>query len=239
LTYREVATKGLTPFSPDEGKFVAALAHDINNPLDSLLTALYLLTTESGLSDGGQQNLKIAQDEAHRIYQLVRTAAGQYRTSYCPEDANVPALMRSVLNFYESRFESLGIEVKARYCPDGDLRVYPGPLRQTFANLLLNAADALPKGGSVYARVALSHEWGGRHRLGLRITIADNGCGIPEEVLLEVWRPFFTTKGSTGMGIGLSLVREAVAKHDGVLSFRTSTRQGHSGSVFSIFLPAA
>ena len=117
--------------------------------------------------------------------------------------------------------------------------MYAGPLHQIFSNLLLNAADAMPQGGRLQARVSPAHEWTGLERHGLRVTFADNGCGIAADKLSKVLEPFFTTKGPGGNGLGLSLVQDVVQKHRGVLRVRSSTKPGHSGSIFSIFLPAA
>jgi two-component system CheB/CheR fusion protein len=156
-----------------------------------------------------------------------------------PEDANVPEILDSVLEFYKSRFESQGIVVSAHYCcPDGNLLVYAGALRQMFSNLLLNAVDAMPEGGEIHTKVSSAHEWAGRLRRGLRVTFGDNGCGVAKHDLQRILEPFFTTKGVSGNGIGLSLVNDTVRKHDGALRVRSSTKPGRSGSVFSVFLPA-
>ena len=156
-----------------------------------------------------------------------------------PVDANVAEILHSVLQFYKSRFESQGITVSDHYCcPDGNLFVYPSALRQTFSNLLLNAADAMPNGGEIHIKVSGAHEWTGQRRRGLRITFGDNGCGITTDDLHKVLEPFFTTKGAAGNGIGLTLVKDTVQKHDGGLRVRSSTKPGRSGSIFSIFLPA-
>ena len=107
-----------------------------------------------------------------------------------------------------------------------------------FSNLLLNAADAMPNGGRLYVRASgYTQEWVGAAEAGLRVTIADNGCGIAAENLHRIFEPFFTTKGSGGSGLGLSLVSDVVQKHGGWLRVRSSTREGRSGSVFSMFLP--
>jgi two-component system CheB/CheR fusion protein len=151
----------------------------------------------------------------------------------------VPKLLGAVIDFYKARFESRGISVNTRYCHHGNLAVLAGPLRQVFSNLLLNAADAMPKGGRLYARVSAAHEWAGQERRGLRVTLADTGCGISADKLPKILLPFFTTKGPAGNGLGLSLVKDVVQKHRGVLRIRSSTKPGHSGSVFTIFLPAA
>jgi two-component system CheB/CheR fusion protein len=93
-------------------------------------------------------------------------------------------------------------------------------------------------GGKIHTKISKAHEWNGRQRLGLRVTFGDNGCGIATDDLQRILEPFFTTKGASGNGIGLSLVKDTVQKHDGVLRVRSSTKPGRSGSIFSIFLPA-
>lgn len=138
----------------EEGRLAAFLAHEINNPLDSFLSLLYLLKAES------------------------------------------------TLTFYRPLFEARGITVNARFCSDGHLPVYAGPLRQVFSTLLLNAADAMPKGGRLEAMASAVREWSGQQRYGLRVTFADNGCGIAADNLRKIFEPFFTTKGSGGSGLG-------------------------------------
>jgi signal transduction histidine kinase len=222
-----------------EGKLAASIAHEISNPLDALLNLLYLLESEATLTVKGHHYLMLAREEVDRVSQIAHTALRDFRDTPCPKDTSVPRLLGAVVDFYQSRFDSQGISVKTRYCHHGNLAVYAGPLRQVFSNLLLNAADAMPKGGRLYARVAAAHEWTGKERRGLRVTLADTGCGIPADKLPKILLPFFTTKGPAGNGLGLSLVKDIVQKHRGVLRIRSSTKPGRSGSVFSIFLPAA
>jgi two-component system, NtrC family, sensor kinase len=222
----------------DAGTLAAALAHEINNPLDSLMNLLYLMESEANLTEKGRHYLTLAKEEVNRISQITHGVMNEFRT-VSPQDTNVPNLLRSVVDFYEPRFEARGISIQARYCRDGDLAVYPGPLRQAFSNLLLNAADSMPRGGTMHARISLAQEWSGQERRGVRVTFADHGGGIAPDDLRRIFDLFFTTKGAGGSGLGLSLVRDTVEKHDGVLRVRTSTKQGHSGSIFAMFLPAA
>lgn len=225
--------------APAEGGALAAsLAHEINNPLDSLLNLLYLVKAEA-LTEKGRDYLALAEEEVHRISQIAHGAMDRFRSPIGPQDTNVPRLLRSVVDFYKSRLDTQGIRVEARYCPGKDLPVDPGSLRQVFSNLLLNAAHAMPGGGRMHARVSRAREWTGLGRRGLRVTFADNGCGIAETDLPRITEPFFTTKGAAGTGLGLALVKDTVAKHHGVLRVRSSTKRGRSGSVFAIFLPAA
>ena len=223
----------------DGSATVASLAHEINNPVDSLLNFFRLIEAEATFTEKGHLCLALAQEELHRISQITHRAMDQFPTAATPRDTNVPDLLRVVLHFYQSRFDQKGIGIETRFCPDGDLAVDPVALRQMLSNLVLNAADALPEGGTLHARICNAHEWNGRGRRGLRVTFADNGCGIAAEDLARITEPFFTTKAAAGTGLGLALVRDTVAKHHGVMRVRSSTKPGRSGSVFAIFLPSA
>jgi len=225
------------PPPAETGNGISSLAHEINNPLEALHQLHYLIEKEGTLKEKGRQYLALARDEVHRISQILH-AAMELRDSGDPEDTDVPELVRSVLNFYQSRFESQDIAVNTRCRGSAHISGYPHQLRQLCANLLLNAADAMPSGGKIYARIAPANEWKD-HRRGLRLTFADTGSGIAAKNLSRIWDQFFTTKGAAGNGIGLSLVKNTVQKHHGVLRVRSSTKAGHSGTVFSIFLPAA
>jgi signal transduction histidine kinase len=108
-------------------------------------------------------------------------------------------------------------------------------LRQVFSNLLLNAVESMPKGGKIQARVSSGHEWSGQERQGVRVTVADNGSGIPAGVLPRIFQRFFTIT-SGGNGMGLSLVKDIVQKHKG--SLRQEQHAGQTCTVFNLFLPA-
>jgi signal transduction histidine kinase len=225
------------PPPAENGNGISSLAHEINNPLAALHQLHYLIEKEGTLKEKGRQYLALAQDEVQRISQILH-AAMELRDSGVPEKTDVAELLSSVLSFYQSRFESQSISVNTRCRGSAHILCYPHQLRQMCANLLLNAADAMPSGGRIYARLAPAHEWKD-HRPGLRLTFADTGTGIPAKNMSRIWDPFFTTKGAGGNGIGLSLVKNTVQKHHGVLRVRSSTKAGHSGTVFSIFLPCA
>jgi two-component system NtrC family sensor kinase len=222
-----------------KGRLAASIAHEINNPLDSLLNLLYLIKAEANLTAKGHEYLTLAQEEIQRLSEIARETMDKCRHKSALESTNVPQLLDGVITMYKPRLEARGITVEARYCPDGHVPVFPRQLRQVFSNLLLNAADAMPKGGKMHVRVATAHEWTDKERQGLRVTVADNGCGIPSDILPRILEPFFTTKGFSGSGIGLSLVKDTVRDHGGALRVRSSSKPGRSGSVFAIFLPAA
>jgi two-component system NtrC family sensor kinase len=98
--------------------------------------------------------------------------------------------------------------------------------------------DAMESGGSLQVRVAAAHRWSDGAE-GIRITVADNGSGIPRETLGRSFEPFYTTKQEAGTGIGLWVCRGIVEKHGGAIRVRSRVDGGRRGTVFSVFLPAA
>jgi len=215
----------------------ASAAHEIKNPLDSLLNLLYLLEGEATLTEKGQHYLSLAKEEVRRVSQIAHETLDKNKVAVMPKRTNVGELFAAVLDFYKQRLDSSGITVHTRYLCDDNIRVYVGQLRQAFSNLLLNAVEALPEGGKIQARVSAGREWSGEKRRGVRVTIADNGSGIPSTMVQEIFQRFFTTK-PCGNGLGLSLVREVIQKHKGLLRVRSSTQRSRHGTVFNLFLPA-
>ncbi|HET9181691.1 MAG TPA: HAMP domain-containing sensor histidine kinase [Candidatus Angelobacter sp.] len=235
---KDGGTNGHLQAPASQNRLAASLAHEINNPLDSLLSLLSLMEHEATFTRKGHDYLIMAQQEVHRISQVAYSMLHDSQEMKIQSKTNVPQLLRSTVDFYLPRFAGKGISVNSRYCQEGELGVFPGPLRQVFSNLLLNAAAAMPRGGRIQVRVSPAREWRGQRRRGLRVTFADNGSGIRPDNLARISEPFFTTKGERGSGLGLALVREVVDRHRGALRIRSSTRRGHRGSIFSIFLPA-
>lgn len=220
-----------------ESRLAASLAHEINNPLDSVLNFLYLLRKEAILTEQGRQYLMLAEGEVHRASQIAHAALDRFRDSAPRQDTDMPRLINSALDVYRLQFESQGVSVNTRYRCQGDVPVYSGLLRQVFSNLLLNAAAAMPQGGRLLVRASNTQEWSGQRRHGVRVTFADSGSGIASENLNEIFRPFFTTKVS-GSGLGLAIAKEVVQKHGGSLRVRSCTKSGRTGSVFTMFVPS-
>jgi signal transduction histidine kinase len=215
----------------------ASFAHEINGPLESLLNLLFLLQGKPGLTRPGQHYLKLANEEVRRISEIAQEVLHQAGRAHATrQQTDVAALLDTVLDFYKLRLRSSRVTVMASHSGDDSVSAYDGHLRQALANLVRNAIDAMPTGGQLYARVADAHEWTGRKRRGVRVTIADTGSGICEAARANIFEPFFSTKRD-GNGIGLSLVKDVVQEHEGLLRVRSRTQPGRSGTVFTMFLP--
>ena len=134
-----------------------------------------MLEAEATLSEKGRTYLALAKEEVSRLSQIAHAMLGQAKLFSVKEKTNVSKLLTTVVEFYKQRFEGARITVQTRYCSDVTIASYAAQLRQVFSNLLLNAAEAMPEGGKIQARVSEGQEWCGQQRRGVRITIADNG----------------------------------------------------------------
>ena len=110
-------------------------------------------------------------------------------------------------------------------------------MRQVVSNLIVNAVDAVPRGGMIKVRVKHGRDWKSR-RLGIRVLVSDDGAGIPAVSRSHIFEPFFTTKGERGTGVGLWVSQGVVEKHNGSIRMKSSTGERH-GTTFAVFLPYA
>ena len=115
----------------------------------------------------------------------------------------------------------------------------PGEFRQVLSNLLANSLDACKDGDAICVRVRAAVSSRDPALRGVRIAVADTGCGIARENMERIFEPFFTTKKDTGTGLGLWVSRELMEKCGGNLSVRSSVNGRRSGTVFSLFLPGS
>jgi len=217
------------------GRLAASIAHEINNPLESVTNLLYLLRGELSLEEQTQY-LAQAEQELARVAEITKQTLRFYREPTQKVATEVAAVLDSVLLLYASRLTAAGVKVEME-SRSGSAVVLssPGELRQVIANIVGNAIDAMRLGGRLRFRV--SQHAHGRQCDCIRVTIADTGGGIPADVLPSIFEPFITTKGETGTGLGLWVTAEIVKKNGWSIEVRSSTRPGCSGTVFSIVIP--
>jgi signal transduction histidine kinase len=222
------------------GRLAASIAHEINNPLESVTNLLYLIEHAESLAEA-KRYCAMAETELRRVSEITTQTLKFYRQQSEATTLDVTDLTNSVLTLYQGRLHANMVRVVRDYGTHASLLCCAGELRQLIANLISNALDAMRDGGVLTVRLRDALEprdnAGGPPRRGVRLVIADTGSGIPENVRGKIFEPFITTKGETGTGLGLWVSAEILRKHEGSLRFRTSVRPEHSGTVFSIFLP--
>ena len=220
------------------GRMAATVAHEINNPLEAVTNLVYLAKRDLSNNDRVAGYLEMASRELDRVAHITRQTLGFYRDTSSPARFNVAETIDDLLLLYEKRFESRRIKVLKQYDKEIEITALAGEIRQAFSNLITNAIDAMPNGGTLVVKVAKACDWSGFHLHGVRVTILDTGSGIEVRHRKSVFQPFFTTKTDVGTGLGLWITRGIVEKHQGTIRMKSSTGQERHGTVFSIFLPA-
>jgi signal transduction histidine kinase len=174
-----------------------------------------------------------------RIAHITRQSLGFYREHSSASLFRPDIVVREVFEFYSFRAAQAQIRLHVNIKTETNAWGNPGELRQAISNLLANSLDACRPGDAVCVRVrtALSPREAGS--AGVRISVADTGCGIAPENLDRVFEPFFTTKKDTGTGLGLWVTRELIEKHGGQLAVRSNVSGRRTGTVFSLFLPGS
>lgn len=220
------------------GRLAATIAHEINNPLEAVTNLLYLLRLNDQWDDQARSYVSQAEHELARIAHVARQTLGFYRDTTSPRLMDLAKIVEEALFLYWPRIQAKSIRLSREYDETVQVTGLAGEIRQVISNLVANAIDALPVEGSLRIRVHHGKELTNSNRPGGRIVIADSGSGITPEHRKKLFEPFYTTKQDVGTGLGLWVSREIVRKHGGSITLRSSVIPGHSGTVFSIFLPA-
>lgn len=219
------------------GRLAASIAHEINNPLESVTNLLYLIGTSSNL-DEAKIYAATATDELARVSEIAIHTLKFFRQLSKPTSVYLTELVDSALVLYQARLVSACVTVQKdfRDCPP--ITAMAGELRQVIVNMVGNALDAMRGGGTLNIRIDRGREYSNGSRPGLRLTIADSGAGISPEIKSRLFEPFVSSKADTGTGLGLWVSSEIIRKHGGTIRFKSSSSPRSRGTVFSIFLPA-
>jgi two-component system NtrC family sensor kinase len=210
------------------GKLSASIAHEINNPLAGILTFAKLIarTLDEGPPDDATRrsllkHLHLVERETERCTAIVRNLLDFARERpLALRDTNVHAVIDEAVQLLGNQIQIQGVVLERKLAPvpvvDGDF----GQLRQAFVNVIMNACEAMARGGRLVIETALVED--GRW---VEIAFQDSGPGIPPDHLSKIFDPFFTTK-ERGTGLGLSVVYGIVERHGGKIELATEVGKG-------------
>jgi PAS domain S-box-containing protein len=217
------------------GRLASSIAHEINNPLESVTNLLYIL--QSQVSDAESKALVItAQEELARVSHIATHTLKFHKQSSSRTMLELAGLADSVLGLYRARLKNSGISVVNDCAKASPLFCFEGELRQILVNLISNAFDAMRSGGRLVLRCRDVTFWPSGLSA-VRLTIADTGSGMDADTISRVFQPFFSTKGIGGTGLGMWITEELVRKNEGTIRVRSNVRPGKSGTVVSMCFP--
>ena len=221
------------------GKLSASVVHELNNPLTGILNFIKLMQRLLGKAALGEEELSqlstyldLVYNETYRVSKTVSNLlAFSRKTNQEFGLVNLNALLSETISLTEYQMRLQGIKVERRLAADLlPVTADQGQLKQAFLNLLLNAIDAMPKGGTLTLSTRNARE------RGVVIRVADTGVGIPKECFSHIFEPFYTTKKTGyGVGLGLSVVYGIIRDHKGSIKVDSVVGQG---TVFTVRLPA-
>lgn len=211
------------------GRLAASIAHEVNNPLEAIKNALYLM--ESG-SEGDKnfRFLEIARKETERVSHIIRQMLGFARRSGEVDWVDVNQLIEETLVLLEKKMRSLRIRVNRNFDQElPKIRARADQLRQVFLNLIINAQQAIESGGEITITTSRFEQ---ALQPSITIQLSDSGVGIPEDDLTRIFDPFFST-GKKGTGLGLWVTQDIVRQHGGRIEVASEVGRG---TVFTIVL---
>ena len=213
------------------GKLAAGVAHEINNPLTCVLTNSCLMLSDLPQDDPRRGDLQMIVDETLRCRKIVKGLLDFARqTNPQKHNLNLNQVANDVLSLIRNQASFQNIAIETSWDPAiPDVAADADQMRQVLLNIVLNASDAMAKGGTLSIRSSFDDE---TNRVILRIS--DTGAGIPIEIQDKLFEPFFTTK-KNGTGLGLAIAYGIMERHKGALRVESVPGQG---TTISVILPA-
>jgi two-component system NtrC family sensor kinase len=211
------------------GRLTSQIAHELNNPIYGIMNTLELLKTEIPQESKRRRILELSLSETQRLSEMLRNMLSFSK----PEEEKrrlirMNELIDGILLVMEKQMREANIKVETAFDDEiPEVKASTNQMRQVFLNILKNAKEAMPKGGTLFIRTSRED-----HRI--LIQIRDTGIGIPEEIKDKIFEAFFTTKQKVkGVGLGLSVCYGIIKDHGGEI--KVESEEG-KGTTFTISL---
>jgi PAS domain S-box-containing protein len=212
------------------GRLTSQIAHELNNPIYGIMNTLELLKSEIPEKSKRRRILDMSLSETERVSEMLSSMLSFSK----PKEeerryVDINKLLENIMLFFEKQLWEFNIEIKTKFDPElHHIQASPNQIRQVILNIIANARDAMPEGGSLTVETV-------NKNVVIIINITDTGIGIPEEIKDKIFDAFFTTKHKVkGVGLGLSVCYGIVKDHGGDILVRSEVGKG---TTFSVILP--
>jgi signal transduction histidine kinase len=212
------------------GRLAASVMHEINNPSQAIADLAYLIGKDADHPDRVRAHAVQIEEQLVRIQYIARQTLSFFRDAPHSQTKDLVPLVETALRYQSALLEGKHIQVRKELPDILVASVFPGDFLQLVSNLVRNAAEALPAYGTLCVRLRGSGA-------SARLTVADNGRGIPAAIEARLFEAFQSDKAEAGNGLGLWICKTIVDKHRGGIHWRTSTGGRAQGTTFSILLP--
>ena len=215
------------------GKLAGTIAHEINNPMEAIKNAIYLLRNR--LDPASQPIYEALKNETDRVTRIVRQMLGLYRNAGQLGTFDLNSIIEDTLTLFSRPLSKTGVQVDKRLGELAPMKGSADQFRQLLSNLVVNAQDAMGGGGTL--TIGTHYRKSPRGPSGqISILVADTGSGIPKEIRNTMFEPFVSTKGEKGTGLGLWIVKGIVEGHSGKILVRSSVGKG---TIFKLVFPVS
>ncbi|MBN1179128.1 MAG: response regulator [Anaerolineae bacterium] len=211
------------------GRLSASIAHEINNPLTAILGHIYLIKQDLVPTSPSRGDLDVVEREVNTISKLVQQLRDFSKPPVRERDrVSINAVVEEVLALVDKQLHKHKVDVRNELDPAlPPVLASPDQMREVFLNLILNAQDAMPEGGTLTLRTRVEDGQ-------VIASVGDTGTGIPPDHIDYIFEPFFTTKGKKGTGLGLAICHSIAHDHGGEMCVES---QVGAGTVFKMKLP--
>ena len=212
------------------GRLAASVMHEINNPSQAIADLVYLIGKDAEHPERVRAHAVQIEEQLIRIQYIARQTLSFFRDVPRSQTKDLVPLVEIALRYQSTLLEEKHIRVRKEMPDILVASIFPGDFLQLVSNLVRNAAEVLPVGGTLRIRLRAS---GGKARL----TVADNGRGIPPPIQAHLFEAFQSDKAEAGNGLGLWICKTIADKHQGHICWRSSTEGKTQGTTFAVSLP--